>query len=308
MSLDGRDIVSIGDFTVDELSGLFDIAKEMVPVARGEQRRTPLEGRVVAQLFFEPSTRTRLSFEAATKRLGGRVLELGAKETSSIAKGETLSDTIRVVDNYADLLVLRHSSEGAARLAAERAEAPVINAGDGAGEHPTQTMLDLFTILTEAGSIERSHVAMVGDLRYGRTVHSLAKALTGYGSEMSFVSPEALTLPDDLRRRLIDDGADIHETTELDDVVADADVLYVTRIQRERFGDEAEYRKVQGSYRITPEILADAKPDCKVMHPLPRIDEIHPSVDDTSHAIYFRQAFNGLPVRMALIADVLGVS
>lgn len=291
------------EFTRGEIDFVLDHAEDLEPIADGGGCDL-LNGKVLATLFFEPSTRTRLSFEASMHRLGGSVIGLGSTEGSSVVKGETLSDTIRVVSGYADAIVLRHPREGAARLASEYSRVPVLNAGDGAGHHPTQTLLDLYTIKRES-QLDGVKIALAGDLRYGRTVHSLAYALTHYNADMTLVSPETLRMPRDIRRDLERMGADVRETTDLAGVIGDVDVLYVTRIQKERFPDETEYEKVAGSYRITPEVLGGAG-DMIIMHPLPRVNEITPAVDDTRHARYFRQAFYGMPVRMALLSILMG--
>jgi len=251
-------------------------------------------------LFFEPSTRTKMSFTTAMKRLGGDTVDMGTVESSSVTKGESLADTVRVVEGYADALVLRHPSEGAARMASEFVDVPLINAGDGAGQHPTQTLLDLHTI-REAAGFEDLTVGIMGDLKYGRTVHSLAHALTNFDARQHFISPESLRLPRGVRYDLHETGASVREHTELDEVLPNLDVLYVTRIQRERFPDESEYRTVAGEYQIDAETLEAADDDLTVMHPLPRVDEIAPDVDETPHATYFEQSHNGVPVRMALL-------
>ncbi|MFB6206091.1 MAG: aspartate carbamoyltransferase [Haloglomus sp.] len=251
-------------------------------------------------LFFEPSTRTKMSFDTAMKRLGGDTVDMGTVESSSVKKGESLADTVRVVAGYADALVLRHPSEGAAKLASEFVDVPVINAGDGAGQHPTQTLLDLYTIRENAG-LDDITVGIMGDLKYGRTVHSLAMALTEFDVEQHFVSPESLRLPKNVRYDLHEAGASVREHTDLSSVLPELDVLYVTRIQRERFPDENEYRQVAGQYRIDAETLEAARDDLTVMHPLPRVDEIAADVDETEYATYFEQAHNGVPVRMALL-------
>ncbi|PSQ36803.1 aspartate carbamoyltransferase [Halobacteriales archaeon QS_9_70_65] len=256
--------------------------------------------RLLGLCFFEPSTRTKMSFDAAMKRLGGDTIDMGGIDSSSVTKGESLADTVRVIEGYADALVLRHPSEGSARLASEFVDVPVINAGDGAGQHPTQTLLDLYTIRENAG-FEDLSVGMMGDLKYGRTVHSLAHALTNFDVSQHFISPESLRLPRSVRYDLHETGAQIREHTGVEEVVEALDVLYVTRIQRERFPDENEYRKVAGEYRIDAELLERAGDDLTVMHPLPRVDEIAPDVDETDHATYFQQAHNGVPVRMALL-------
>ena len=263
------------------------------------------EGTLLGTCFFEPSTRTKMSFTAAIKRLGGDVVDMGTVESSSVKKGESLADTVRVVEGYADALVMRHPSEGSARMASEFVDVPLINAGDGAGQHPTQTLLDLYTIRENAG-LEDLTIGIMGDLKYGRTVHSLAYALTNFDAQQHFVSPESLKLPRNVRYDLHETGADIKEHTELEGILPSLDVLYVTRIQAERFPDESEYRTVAGEYQIDAETLEAAKDDCRVLHPLPRVDEIAYDVDDTDHARYFEQAHNGVPVRMALLDLLLG--
>ena len=263
------------------------------------------ETAVLALCFFEPSTRTKMSFDTAMKRLGGTTTDMGGVESSSVKKGESLADTMRVVEGYADAIVLRHPSEGAAQLASEFVDVPVINAGDGAGQHPSQTLLDLYTIREHTGLDDLS-IGIMGDLKYGRTVHSLANALTNFDVRQHFISPESLRLPRSVRFDLHESGAQLREHTELDSVLPELDVLYVTRIQRERFPDESEYRAVAGEYRIDAETLEDGKQDLAVMHPLPRVDEIAPDVDTLEQARYFEQAHNGVPVRMALLDELLG--
>jgi len=258
---------------------------------------------VLALCFFEPSTRTKMSFETAIKRLGGATTDMGTVESSSVKKGESLADTVRVVEGYADALVLRHPSEGAAKMAAQFVDVPVINAGDGAGHHPSQTLLDLYTIRENVGLDDLS-IGIMGDLKYGRTVHSLADALTNFDVRQHFISPESLQLPRSVRFDLHNAGAQLREHTELDDVLPELDVLYVTRIQRERFPDETEYKQIAGEYQIDADTLNAASDDLAVMHPLPRVDEIDPAVDSLPQATYFEQAHNGVPVRMALL-DVL---
>ena len=261
-------------------------------------------GQVLGLCFFEPSTRTKMSFDAAMKRLGGDTIDMGSVESSSVKKGESLADTVRVIEGYADALVLRHPSEGSAKLASEFVDVPVINAGDGAGQHPTQTLLDLYTIRESAG-FEDLTIGIMGDLKYGRTVHSLAHALTNFGASQHFISPESLRLPRGVRYDLHEAGAQVREHTDIEEVLGTLDVLYVTRIQRERFADENEYRQVAGEYRIDAGLLETARDDLTVMHPLPRVDEIAPDVDETDHATYFEQARNGVPVRMALLDQML---
>jgi aspartate carbamoyltransferase catalytic subunit len=261
-------------------------------------------GTVLALCFFEPSTRTKMSFDTAMKRLGGETIDMGSVESSSVKKGESLADTVRVIEGYADALVLRHPAEGSAQMASEFVDVPLINAGDGAGQHPSQTLLDLYTIRENAG-LDDITVGIMGDLKYGRTVHSLSMALTNFDVRQHFIAPESLQLPRSIRYDLHQAGANVREHEALEGVLPELDVLYVTRIQRERFPDEREYRAVAGEYQIDPEILADAKESLTVMHPLPRVDEIDPAVDDLPQARYFEQAHNGVPVRMALLDSLL---
>jgi len=301
-----KDLVSIRDLDRNQIEFILDLSEKMIPYAMGERTNKVLDGRILGNLFFEPSTRTKLSFESAAYRLGCDVIDVSEMSMTSMSKGETLSDTIRMVDAYCDLIVLRHPHEGAARLAAKFSINPVINAGDGAGSHPTQTLLDLFTMRRSKGSLDGLNIVLVGDLKYGRTVHSLAEALTMFGAKLTFVAPEILQMPEDIQAHLSSRGCATVQTAELQDVIDQADILYVTRIQRERFPDPAEYQKVAGTYRIDNAILREAKSDMAIMHPLPRVDEIMPEVDDTPHAKYFEQAFNGVPVRMALLCSILG--
>jgi aspartate carbamoyltransferase catalytic subunit len=306
MDFKGRDIVSIRDLSRDDVDQVLDLAERMIPIAKGEDFTKALDGRILANLFFEPSTRTHMSFSTAMSRLGGRTMEMAHPSMMSVAKGETLTDTIRMVESYSDVIVLRHPYEGSARLAAHFSSKPVINAGDGAGQHPTQTLLDLFTIRREFKRIENVKVALVGDLKYGRTAHSLAEALTMFGAEVTFVAPANLQMPRETVRQVEKLGGKPKLTSRLEEVIKEVDVLYITRIQKERFPDPAEYLKVAGSYRIDNNVLREAKQDLIVMHPLPRVDEISVEVDGTHHARYFVQAFNGVPVRMALLLLVLG--
>ncbi len=306
MTLRGRDVVSIRDLSRDEIDAVLAGARKMIPFADGSRPSRLLEGRIVAMAFFEPSTRTRLSFESAVHRLGGSCLTIADAGATSIRKGESLYDTIRMLSSYSDAIVIRHPNEGSARLAARASDRPVINAGDGSGQHPTQTLLDLATIRERFGTLSGLKVVLLGDLKYGRTVHSLAFALAEYGSEIVLSSPPTLRLPEEHREDLKRQGARLREEPDLRKAIEDADVLYVTRIQKERFPDEAEYRSVAGSYRIDAHTLAVAKPRLIVMHPLPRAGEIASEVDGTPHAAYFRQAFLAVPVRMALLNAILG--
>ena len=296
-------LISAAHLSRDDIEAVLDHAAAVD--ADSELVRDRHDGRVLALCFFEPSTRTKMSFESAMKRLGGETIDMGSVESSSVKKGESLADTVRVIEGYADAIVLRHPSEGSAKLASEFVDVPLVNAGDGAGQHPSQTLLDLYTIRENAG-LDDITVGIMGDLKYGRTVHSLAHALTNFDVRQHFVSPESLRLPRNVRYDLHEAGAKVREHTDLDAVLPDLDVLYVTRIQRERFPEEREYREVAGEYRIDNATLADAAGDLTVMHPLPRVDEIAPEVDETTRAKYFEQAHNGVPVRMALLDRLLG--
>jgi aspartate carbamoyltransferase catalytic subunit len=298
----GSHVISATDLSRADVEAVLDRARAFADDPAGARARHA--GRLLALCFFEPSTRTRMSFDAAMKRLGGDTVDMGPVDASSVTKGESLADTVRVIEGYADAIVLRHPSEGAAKLAAEFVDVPVVNAGDGAGQHPTQTLLDLYT-MREAVGLENVTVGVMGDLKYGRTVHSLAATLARFGVRQEFVSPPSLRLPEGVKYDLREAGATVREHEAVDDVLADLDVLYVTRIQRERFPDENEYRAVAGQYRIDEDTLAAARDDLVVLHPLPRVDEIAPGVDDTDHARYFRQAHNGVPVRMALLDHLL---
>ncbi len=303
----GWDILSVAQFDPDILDYIFARSREMREVVHTVGGVDLLKGRVVACLFYEPSTRTSASFIAAMERLGGSVIPITqGVQFSSVSKGETLADTIRTLEQYADVIVLRHPEIGSAKLAATYADVPVINAGDGPGEHPTQALLDLFTIREELGRLDGLKVAMVGDLRYGRTVHSLTELLLHYDVSLRFVSPEILRLPLTTMNKVIDAGVNVRETHDVADVIENADVLYVTRVQKERFSDMAQYEEVKNQYEITPELMARAKEKMVVMHPLPRVGEIHYAVDPDPRAAYFRQVKNGMYVRMALLAGVLG--
>ena len=278
-------------------------ARAMEPLAK--QGSDMLRGKMLATLFFEPSTRTRLSFESAMLRLGGSAIGFAEPKVASVEKGENLADTVRVVESYADVLAVRHPLEGAARVAAEFASVPVINAGSGAEEHPTQALLDLYTMVKEKKSIDGLSIALVGDLRYGRTVHSLSYALSNYKVKLYLISPESLRM----RREVLETVKGrmrVVEKTVLEEVVPELDVLYVTRIQKERFPDPAEYAKVKGVYKIDLTLLKNAKEDMIVLHPLPRVDEIAAEVDETPHARYFQQVWNGIVTRMVLLALILG--
>jgi len=301
-----KDVISIKDLSKPEILSIVNVAKKMVPYAKGVKHTNVLNKNILSTLFFEPSTRTRLSFESAMNRLGGRVIGFAEPSSTSQKKGESLADTIRMADSYGDIIVIRHPQEGAARLSAEFAESPVINAGDGAGHHPTQCLLDLFTIITEKKKIKGDKIVLLGDLKYGRTVHSLAYALSLFGANLVFVSPENLKMPKEVINECKKLGVEPSNTTNLERAIKDADVLYVTRIQKERFPDAEEYNQVVGTYKVDLNLLKHAKEDLIIMHPLPRVVEIDPAVDRTPHALYFKQAFNGVPVRMALLYLILG--
>lgn len=301
--MEKRDIISLRDFSRAEVDYVLEMSRAMEPMAKTGSDL--LAGKILATLFFEPSTRTRLSFESAMHRLGGSTIGFAEAEMASVKKGENLADTIRVVESYADVIVVRHPLEGAARLAAEFSSVPIINGGSGAEEHPTQALLDLYTVLREKGTIDGLNIALVGDLRYGRTVHSLAYALSLYKVRLFFISPDMLRM----RREVLEaikEEVEVNEKNTLGDIIEDVDVLYVTRIQKERFPDAAEYAKVKGSYTIDLSLLKKAKEDMIILHPLPRVDEIAPEVDNTSHARYFQQVWNGIVTRMALLALILG--
>jgi len=303
----GLDLISIRDLANTQITALFALADEFAATPR---RRLDLaRDAVMATLFYEPSTRTRMSFEAAMLRLGGQVISMADPQASSAVKGETLADTVRIVDSYADVIALRHPREGAARVAADFAGVPVINAGDGAREHPTQTLLDLYTIQRETGRLAGTRVALCGDLKYGRTVHSLVQGLARFGVEMIGVAPHGLELPERFRRLLrAQYGVEIAHYPTLDSAPLDTcDVLYVTRLQKERFADAEAFQRVRSSYQVSRQTLERARPDAIVLHPLPRVDELDYSLDGDPRAAYFRQAAYGVPVRMALIAAVLGL-
>ncbi len=307
MDWKNRDVISIRDFSREDIEFVLKTAKRLENELNEKGHLEYAKGRILATLFFEPSTRTRLSFESAMHRLGGSVIGFSSAASTSVKKGESLRDTIKTVEQYSDVIVIRHSKEGAARLAAEVADIPVINAGDGSNQHPTQTLLDLYTIKSAFGKIDGLKIGLLGDLKYGRTVHSLSEALTHYDVELYLISPELLRMPKHIIEELREKGVKVHETSDLESVIPELDVLYATRIQKERFPDEQEYLKVKGSYVVDCKLLEKAKETLKVMHPLPRVDEIHPEVDKTKHAIYFKQVFSGIPVRMALLGLTLGV-
>jgi aspartate carbamoyltransferase catalytic subunit len=298
-----HDIISIRDLSKSKINHILKVSKDM---EKKEGRRNKyLNGKILATLFFEPSTRTRLSFETAMERMGGNSIGFSESGTTSISKGESLKDTIKTMESYADAIVIRHPQEGSARLAANVSSIPVINAGDGSNQHPTQTLLDLYTIKRETGSLKKN-IALIGDLKYGRTAHSLAYALSMFGAKMTFISPKGLEMPEEVIFDLSKFNTKIEETNDLEGAIPNCDVLYVTRIQQERFPDPEEYEKVKGAYKITLKTLESAKKNSIILHPLPRVDEIAPEVDGTKHARYFKQVHYGLPVRMALLGFVMG--
>jgi len=301
----GKSIVSIRDLTREDLDIIFEEADKMEHIIKANKK--PLDGKILAALFMEPSTRTRLSFEAAMHRLGGSVITVSDPKSSSAAKGESLSDTIRTVENYCDIIAIRHPMEGSARLAAEFSKVPILNGGSGAEEHPTQALLDLYTLLKELKTVEGKSIAMVGDLKYGRTVHSLAYVISKYKNvKLYFVSPPSLRLKDEIKNDLNEAGLEFQELESLSEVIPLVDAIYMTRIQKERFAQEAEYEKVKDAYVLNKELLKYAKGPIPVLHPLPRVNEISYDVDETKHAVYFRQMYNGVLVRMALLNLILG--
>lgn len=304
----GKDILSVKQFSRQDLEYIFGVAHEMREMVLRVGTFDLLKGKILANLFYEPSTRTSSSFTSAMERLGGSLIPINEVHYSSVAKGESLPDTIRTLECYADVIVLRHPEIGASALAAKYAQKPIINAGDGVGEHPTQALLDLFTIYEELGEVDGLIVTMLGDLKYGRTVHSLARLLSLYDVKINFVSPDILKIPSEIINEIEVNGTTQAEYHDLEVVVPETDVLYVTRVQKERFKDLAEYEKVKSAFVITPDTLNDAKERMIIMHPLPRVGEISMEVDDDPRAAYFRQMEYGLYVRMALLAMVLGKS
>jgi len=304
--LKGKDILNTAQFSPQELNLIMNTAANFEKQVKDGNIIRNMEGKIVATLFFEPSTRTRLSFETAANRLGARVISVADAKSSSVTKGESLADTIRTVDGYADVIVMRHPMNGSAQIAADNAKHPFINAGDGSGQHPTQALLDIYTIRKEKGALGGQTVTFVGDLKYGRTVHSLSYFMTLYGNKMFFVSPQSLRMPSEITADLKARGADIKETENLEKALAVSDIVYVTRIQRERFENPSEYDKLKGSYIINRALIDQSKKGITILHPLPRVDEISTDVDDYEGAAYFRQAHNGVYIRMALLALVSG--
>jgi aspartate carbamoyltransferase len=304
--LKGKDILHGSQFVKKEIEAIIEKASYFEKELKKRGTVPLLKGKILVTLFYEPSTRTRLSFETAMQRLGGGVISMGSVESSSVAKGETLSDTVRTVSQYADLIVIRHPKIGSAQEAANAADIPVINAGDGAGQHPTQALLDLYTIRKELGKLKNLTIALVGDLKNGRTVHALVEVLSHYGMSFWFVSPGLLRMPEEITSRMKEKGCEVIETEDLAMAASKSDLIYMTRIQKERFTDLSEYEKVKGGYIIDRQFLDRLKKKITILHPLPRVDEIHPGVDTYEGAAYFRQVRSGVYVRMALLAMVLG--
>jgi len=306
VNLKGKDILDGAQFTREEIEHIMAVADGFRQQLRDRPGLDLMRGYVLATLFFEPSTRTRLSFETAMNRLGGNVIGFSSAESSSTAKGESLADTIRTVDCYADIIALRHPRVGSAKEAAAVANAPVLNGGDGAGQHPTQALLDLYTVRQERGKVDGTTIVLCGDLKNGRTVHAGVELYQHYHCKLVMVAPEQLSMPVDIVARLRGHGVQVEETTNLEAALAKGDVLYMTRIQKERFSDPAEYDRLKGSYILTRAMVERIKPDVTILHPLPRVNEIATDVDSLSNAAYFRQVANGVFVRMALIALVMG--
>ena len=297
-----KSLISISDFTKEEILHVLETAREF----EKDRVQNFLTGKVIGSLFFEPSTRTRLSFETAVNRLGARVIGFSDATNTSVSKGETLKDTIKMVSNYVDMIIMRHPLEGSSRYASEVASVPVVNAGDGANQHPSQTLLDLYSILQTQGRLEGLTINMVGDLKYGRTTHSRLQAMSHFNPTFIFTSPDELKMPAEYKTFLDERGIPYRETSSLEDGLNDCDILYMTRVQQERFTDPMEYEKVKDVYQLSARMLGGVRENMKILHPLPRVGEICEDVDDTPYAYYFKQAENGLYVRMAIISYLLG--
>lgn len=298
-----KSLISISDYSKDDYMKIIELAEhfEKNPVQK------ILEGKVIATLFFEPSTRTRLSFESAVNKLGGKIIGFTDASSSSVKKGESLKDTILTVAQYADLIIMRHPVEGSARYASEVSTVPVINAGDGANQHPTQCLLDLYSIFKTQGTLENLNIFLVGDLKYGRTVHSLLQAMSNYNPTFNFISPKQLQMPNEYKLQLDELGIKYFEHTEMNENIKFADIIYVTRIQKERFSDPMDYEKLKNSYVLKNKMLTDTKDNLRILHPLPRVNEIHVDVDDNEKAYYFPQALNGVYARQAIMSLILGL-
>lgn len=298
-----KSLISINDYCKEDITKVLDLAEEF----EKDPNQSLLENKVIGTLFFEPSTRTRLSFESAVNRLNGRVIGFASKDSSSVQKGESLKDTIKTVNNYCDLIIMRHPLDGSARFASEVSDVPVINAGDGSNQHPTQTLLDLYSIRKTQGTLENLNVFLIGDLKYGRTVHSLLMAMSNFNTTFNFISPEELKLPEEYKMYLQDKNLGYKEHTEITDNINQADIIYMTRIQRERFSDPMEYEKTKNAYVLRNNMLEGTKENMKILHPLPRVNEIHEDVDENVKSYYFTQALNGVYTRMAIITSILGI-
>jgi len=296
-----RSLVSIDDLSTDEMVSMLDLAEEF----EKQPSQSLLEGKVIATLFFEPSTRTRLSFESAISRLKGKIVGFTDASSSSVTKGESLYDTIRTVNNYCDLIVMRHPIEGSARLASEIADVPIVNAGDGANQHPTQTMLDLYSIRKTQGTLDNLNIFLVGDLKYGRTVHSLLMAMSRWNTTFNFISPPELKMPVEYKLYLDSLGLKYYEHSDFTEIINEADIIYMTRVQKERFSDPMEYEKVKNVYVLRKHMLEQTKKNMKVLHPLPRVNEIHTDVDTSTKSYYFQQALNGVFTRQAILTRLL---
>jgi aspartate carbamoyltransferase catalytic subunit len=301
--MNNHSLVSIDDLTTEEILNILDLAAEF----EKNPSQPLLSGKVIATLFFEPSTRTRLSFESAINRLGGKIVGFSDSGSSSVSKGETLHDTIKMVSNYSDLIVMRHPVEGSARFASEISSVPVINAGDGANQHPTQTLLDMYSIRKTQGTLDNLNIFMVGDLKYGRTVHSLMMAMSRWNTTFNFISPDELKMPDEFKLYLDNLGLKYYEHSDFTDIISRADIIYMTRVQKERFSDPIEYEKVKNVYVLKNSMLANTKPNMRILHPLPRVNEIHTDVDSNPKAYYFEQALNGVYTRQAILCSLLGI-
>lgn len=299
-----KSLVSINDYTKSEYLKILNLAEEF----EKKPVQHLLEGKVIASLFFEPSTRTRLSFESAVNRLGGRIVGFSDSNSSSTTKGESLYDTIKIVSNYCDLIVMRHPLEGSARFASEITSVPVVNAGDGANQHPTQTLLDLYSIRKTQGTLDNLNIFMVGDLKYGRTVHSLLMAMSQFNARFYFISPEELKMPEEYKILLDGMGLKYTECKDFTGIISEADIIYMTRVQKERFSDPIEYERTKNAYVLKTSMLAEVRPKMKVLHPLPRVGEIDQDVDESPQAYYFTQALNGVFVRQAIITSILGLT
>lgn len=301
--MENNHLVSITDYSKEEIFKILDLAADF----EKNPNQNLLDNKVIATLFFEPSTRTRLSFESAISRLGGKFIGFTDSSSSSVSKGESLKDTIMTVANYSDMIIMRHPIEGSARWASEVSRVPIVNAGDGANQHPTQTLLDLYSIRKTQGTLDNLNVYFVGDLKYGRTVHSLLQAMSMFNTTFNFISPEELKIPDEYKLFLDKKGLKYYEHRDFSDIISHADIIYMTRIQRERFSDPMEYEKTKNSYVLKNDMLENTKLNMKVLHPLPRVNEIHTNVDENEKAYYFTQALNGVYTRQAIITHILGL-